>query len=92
MCALRYGTLPVVRRTGGLADSVGDCSASPAGTGFVFTGDGPGDLLDALGRARALFAGRAAWAEVQARAMATDVGWGTAARAYREVYGKSLEQ
>ncbi|MEE8393594.1 MAG: glycogen synthase GlgA, partial [Rhodospirillales bacterium] len=46
--ALRYGTLPVVRRTGGLADSVFDVSGGKAGTGFVFDGADPDSLLQAV--------------------------------------------
>jgi starch synthase len=86
MYALRYGTLPVVRRTGGLADSVVDVDESPAGTGFVFDGDTPDALVAALARARARFAEKAGWRAVQARAMDKDFSWRAAAVRYREVY------
>lgn len=86
MYALRYGTLPVVRRTGGLADSVVDVDESPAGTGFVFDDDTPWALLSALGRARDRFARPAAWTAARERAMEKDFSWRAAAARYREVY------
>jgi starch synthase len=76
----------VVRRTGGLADSVVDVDESPAGTGFVFDGDTPDALVAALARARARFAEKAGWRAVQARAMDKDFSWRAAAVRYREVY------
>ncbi|SBW00337.1 glycogen synthase [uncultured Alphaproteobacteria bacterium] len=86
MYALRYGTLPVVRRTGGLADSVADVGETPDGTGFVFDGEAPADFLAALIRARELYDRPAAWAEVRARGMTKDFSWRAAAVRYREVY------
>ena len=87
---LRYGTLPVVSRVGGLADTVID--ANPAAltarvaTGFQFHPVDAESLSHALGRACDLFADRAAWRMVQQRAMASDVGWSTAAAQYRDLY------
>ncbi len=86
MYALGYGTLPVVRRTGGLADSVADVDEHPEGTGFVFDGETPADFLAALIRARELYDRPAAWAEVRARGMRVDFSWRAAAVRYREVY------
>ena len=91
MYALRYGTLPVVRRTGGLADSVADVGESPAGTGFVFDGEGAADLLAALSRARGLYDRPAAWREVQTRGMEKDFSWRAAAVRYREIYEMVLK-
>jgi len=91
MYALRYGTVPVVRRTGGLADSVADVAETPEGTGFVFDGDGAGDLLAALSRARGLFDRPAAWREVQVRGMEKDFSWRAAAVRYREIYEMVLK-
>ncbi|MGE4527241.1 MAG: glycogen synthase GlgA [Rhodospirillaceae bacterium] len=91
MYALRYGTLPVVRRTGGLADSVADVAESPAGTGFVFDGEGAADLLAALSRARGLYDRPAAWREVQTRGMEKDFSWRAAAVRYREIYEMVLK-
>ncbi len=86
MYALRYGTIPVVRRTGGLADSVADVDERADGTGFVFDGETPADFLAALIRARELYDRPAAWAEVRERGMTKDFSWRAAAVRYREVY------
>nr|WP_246733922.1 glycogen synthase GlgA [Oharaeibacter diazotrophicus] len=87
---LRYGTLPVVARTGGLADTVIDANdaAVRAGvaTGLQFapvTAQGLGFVLD---RAFALWADRKSWRKVQARAMAHPVGWESSAAEYVKLY------
>ncbi len=90
MYGLRYGTLPVVSATGGLADTV--IGASPAtlaagvATGVVFH---PTDALAfglALRQLVALHADRKAWTRAQKAAMAHPVGWGTSAAAYARLY------
>lgn len=85
MYALRYGTPPVVRRTGGLADTVIDAS-DPAGTGFVFDKSRPEALLSALRRAEQEFADPAAWLALQQRGMACDFSWDVAASHYEDIY------
>ena len=77
MIALRYGTPPIVHRTGGLADTVIDADTSPdEGTGFVFDAPKPAGLLEACRRAMSHFcAGGDAWAELQDRGMAIDWSW-----------------
>jgi starch synthase len=93
MIALRYGTPPVVRRTGGLADSVVDVDERPGeGTGFVFDEATPGALVAAVVRAMALRSrDPAAWAALQARDMATDFRWDTgAAPRYLEAYRRAV--
>lgn len=85
MYALRYGTPPVVRRTGGLADTVTD-AADPAGTGFVFDRSRPEALLAALRRAEELFTDPAAWLALQRRGMACDFSWEAAASGYEDIY------
>jgi starch synthase len=89
MIALRYGTPPVVRRTGGLADSVVDVSLEPAaGTGFVFDDATPDALADAVRRAMTLRASDpAGWRALVGRGMAVDFAWEHgAAPAYVEAY------
>lgn len=87
---LRYGTLPLVRRVGGLADSVVDCSleniADDSATGFVFERFDAADYLAAVRRAFALAARPDDWRRVQARAMAQRFDWGVAAEQYLAVY------
>jgi starch synthase len=89
MYALRYGTPPVVRRTGGLADTVVD-AAEPDGTGFVFAAARPDQLLAALRRAQALREDPAAWGALVARDMACHFGWDEAAAEYERLYAAAL--
>jgi starch synthase len=93
MIALRYGTPPVVRRTGGLADSVVDVDERPGeGTGFVFDGATPRALVAAVARASRLRAADpAAWSALRQRAMAVDFNWVTgSAPEYLEAYHRAL--
>ncbi len=85
MVALRYGTLPVVRATGGLRDTVTDCGDGE-GNGFTFLTFDTGDMLNALYRAMALYADRPAMEQTVRRAMACDNSWGASARAYARLY------
>jgi len=96
MYSQRYGTPPVVRKTGGLADSVTEATpasiADGSGTGFFFTQAEPAALAAALKRAVALYRGSpAAWRALQANGMARDFGWHAPARAYGEVYEAALD-
>ena len=84
--ALKYGTLPVVRRTGGLADSVFDVSEGKAGTGFVFDGPTPEELLKAVRRGVELFGRPKDWHKVQKTAMKQDFSWQKSAAAYMLLY------
>ena len=90
MYAMRYGTLPIARRTGGLADKNRDISTSDptAGTGFLFDASTPDSLLDAVLRAVRLRADETAWRLAQRRAMQQDFSWSRAAEAYRGIYGR----
>lgn len=83
--ALRYGTVPVVRRTGGLADTVSDASDSQ-GTGFVFDAYRPAALRGALARARRAWRDRDLWGGLQRRGMAARFSWDAAAEAYEDLY------
>jgi starch synthase len=88
--ALRYGALPLVRRTGGLADTVVDANAiTMAGgtaTGFVFDDEDPDALLGAAQRAAALYADRGSWQRVIRQAMTQDFSWEASARQYLALY------
>ncbi len=93
MVALRYGTPPIVRRTGGLADTVIDVVASPrTGTGFVFDAATP-EALEVACRAAIEMraAGGVRWDELIARGMAVDFGWdrGSAPR-YAALYERAV--
>jgi len=87
MISLRYGTLPIARVTGGLADTVTDLTADPArGNGFTFDEYSPAGLLDATRRAIALFRGRRGWKGVRQRAMSLDLSWNSSAKQYVSLY------
>lgn len=86
---LKYGTLPLVRRVGGLADTVVDAqldTLDTTATGFVFDEFSATGLLGAARRARALHRRPQDWLQVQQRAMAQDFGWTEAARRYESLY------
>ena len=85
---LRYGTLPLVRRVGGLADTVVDASDAERATGFAFDAASPEALAQALARASALYDQPAAWREIMLRAMAQDFSWDAAAAAYLALYAE----
>ena len=88
--ALRYGALPLVRRVGGLADTVVDATATNLAdgiaTGFAFDDDSPSALMSTIGRAGALFRERAVWQRMARRAMTRDFSWAAAAREYAAIY------
>ncbi|HKB06641.1 MAG TPA: glycogen/starch synthase, partial [Candidatus Polarisedimenticolia bacterium] len=87
MHALRYGTIPIVHRTGGLADTVRDESESPGrGTGYVFAPLTPDALAGAVLRALRLRSDTVRWRALQRRAMAADFPWVGAARHYADLY------
>ena len=87
---LKYGTLPLVRRTGGLADTVSDSSlenlADGIASGFVFEDSNAWSLLRAIRRAFVLWSRPSLWRFVQRQAMAMDFSWQVAAKSYRELY------
>jgi len=88
--ALRYGALPLVRRTGGLADTVVDADpgniAAGTATGFVFEEATVEALSAAIDRACALWQDRDLWSRLQRTAMAAEFGWPEAAAEYAAVY------
>jgi starch synthase len=87
MYSQRYGTLPIVRATGGLHDTVVDADESPAqGTGFKFHDFTAEAMLGALGRAVRAFGNPKAWKRFQQNAMAQDFSWDVSAREYVKVY------
>jgi starch synthase len=92
MMSMRYGTLPVVRATGGLADSVTDADSDPEhGTGFAFLEYSSEMLLQTLGRALNAFRDVGRWQRIQRRAMKMDFSWNHSAAMYLELYHFCLE-
>ncbi|MGE5414747.1 MAG: glycogen synthase, partial [Syntrophomonadaceae bacterium] len=88
MIAMRYGCVPVARRTGGLADTVTD-AGDPDGTGLMFDEFDPWSLWDALERALKVYAQPAKWAELQRNGMARDFSWTRSAREYASLYARA---
>jgi starch synthase len=88
--ALRYGTLPLVRRVGGLADTVVDATsvslAENSATGFAFDDASPEALMTAVRRAITLFGEREIWLRMMRRAMMCDFSWEAAAHQYVALY------
>lgn len=86
MYSLRYGTPPVVRATGGLADTVIDESDGRHGNGFVFGPATPDALFDALQRAAQAYGDTERWRRLQKRGMARHSGWADSAAHYVDLY------
>lgn len=96
MYGLRYGTLPLVSRVGGLADTVADVTERDVldgrATGFVFHPVTAEALGQALDRAFALWRRPDLWRRVQRNAMARDVGWAGSARRYAALYQELVDE
>jgi starch synthase len=91
MYSMRYGTVPVVRRVGGLADTVLDYGQGrPDATGFAFDEYTPSALLNALTRALALFKDRPRWRALQLAGMRQDHSWDRSAREYVKIYERAI--
>lgn len=85
MYSLRYGTIPIVRRTGGLADTVVDHAAGE-GTGFCFDDFSAHALLDALQRAHGVWQDQEQWQAMIQRGMAQDFSWEHQVGEYEQLY------
>ena len=92
MIAMRYGAVPIVRRTGGLADTVRSCQVGQEdGTGYLFERYDAGAMLDVIGQATGLYRGdRAGFDTVRRRGMTADFSWARSAGEYRHIYEKLL--
>lgn len=85
MVALRYGTVPVVRETGGLKDTITD-SGDGKGNGFTFKSYDAYDMLDAIRRSLAAFSDSKKWKTLVERALRCDNSWGKSAKEYIGLY------
>jgi starch synthase len=90
MYSQRYGTPPVAHATGGLVDSIVDCTpatlADGTATGFLFGAPTADALAAAIERAVAAFRDTATWRALQRNGMARDFGWKTSAERYAALY------
>jgi starch synthase len=94
LCALRYGSVPIVARVGGLADTIIDANemalAAGVATGLQFAPGSSDRLAEALSRAAHLKRDAGLWRVMQANGMATDVSWTRPARRYLEIYRDAM--
>jgi starch synthase len=90
--SLRYGTVPIVRKTGGLADTVTDALPGTlndnTATGFVFNEASPGALMEAIKRSLILYSLPKTWKQLQANGMQKDYSWTKSAQQYVDLYNQ----
>ncbi|MBI2324579.1 MAG: glycosyltransferase [Chloroflexi bacterium] len=87
LISFRYGTIPVVRAVGGLADTVRDADADRrSGTGFSFTEYAAAPLADAIRRGVRAYRDEARWNALRERVMRLDHSWTASAKRYLEMY------
>ncbi|HEY3215401.1 MAG TPA: glycogen synthase [Candidatus Eisenbacteria bacterium] len=93
MYSLRYGTVPVVRATGGLADTVQDFDpASRRGNGFQFHRYDPADMVNALRRGFTVYRQPHLWSQLRDNGMACDFSWRRSADGYDRLYAEALQR
>jgi starch synthase len=91
--SLKYGTVPIVRATGGLDDTIEEWDAKKGtGTGFKFTGYEPAGLLAEIDRALEAFQDKKGWAQLMRNGMAQDYGWSGSAKEYARVYEAAVQR
>ncbi len=93
LISYKYGTIPIVRATGGLADTVRDFDPrSEQGDGFVFKEYQSAALLKEIQRAVESYRNRRLWERLQIKVMHYDYSWETSARKYVALYRKAIEK
>ena len=93
MYALKYGTLPIARATGGLYESIQDYDpTNESGNGFLFFDYHPEAFWDAMTRARRYFAEPSVWQTLVQRAMASDFSWEKGVARYEAIYDRLLRK
>lgn len=91
--SLKYGTVPIVRATGGLDDTIEEWDAAKGtGTGFKFEGFDPKDLLVEIDRALEAFRDKKGWTRLMRNGMARDYCWSGPAKEYVRVYEEAVER
>ena len=92
MMSLRYGTIPIVRETGGLKDSVQSYNEyENTGTGFSFTNYNAHEMMDIIDYALRVYEDKEAWAGLVDRAMSAVLDWDKSADAYLKVFNSLLD-
>lgn len=90
MVSMRYGTLPIVRETGGLRDSVRDCGGEN-GNGFTFKTYNAHDMLASCQRAKGLYDNKEEWNKAVKKAMEEDFSWNISAELYLGLYSELID-
>ncbi len=90
LIAFAYGTIPVARATGGLADTVIDADSSPDGNGFLFTDFSSEELGKAIKRGIEAIKDKDKWEKIMNNAMRADFSWNSSAGSYAELYSEIL--
>jgi len=92
LIALRYGTLPIVRETGGLKDTVKSYNEEAGeGNGFSFTNYNAHDMLYTIRRALEIYKDKETWKHIAQNAMGQDYSWQNSAAIYKEIYEKLVK-
>jgi starch synthase len=92
LIAMKYGTIPVARKTGGLADTITDYDpVTDFGTGFLFEEYGAAYLKECMKRALCVFTEKKRWKQMIVRAMGMDFSWETSATKYVELFGRAVK-
>ena len=89
MIASRYATVPIVRETGGLYDSIKPYGAG--GNGFTFSSCNPYDMLYVIHEAIDTYKNRGAWVELMKKALKTDFSWARSAQMYKKLYEETFD-
>ncbi len=90
--SLKYGTVPIVRKTGGLADTVIDRNIHNSGTGFTFTDYSAKALLDAVKKTIDAYVEKESWRKTQVNGMAENFSWENSAKKYINLYELAIEK
>jgi starch synthase len=91
--SLRYGTVPIVRKTGGLADTIDNYDPRTGeGTGFVFKDYEASELLNTVKLALEVYKDKKAWTKLMQNGMARDFSWEASAKKYVDLYRKATEK
>ncbi len=89
--SLKYGTIPVVRATGGLDDTIEDYTlSSEVGNGFKFTDYSPHEFLDKIKEALEVYENKDAWLKLVRKVMSLDFSWENSARQYIDLYQRAM--
>ncbi|MCJ7578403.1 MAG: glycosyltransferase, partial [candidate division Zixibacteria bacterium] len=91
--SLKYGTVPIVRETGGLADTIQDYNTDTGeGTGFVFKHYDSDELLEVVKRSLQVYQDKEAWTKLMKNGMQKDFSWQASAKKYEDLYQKALRK